>query len=170
MRRYLRDDYPEYIDSNFNHVSDGFTHIAREGKCGVTLAFETEINVKAKGNYVNLYLGYWTEAIHYVLWLVPKLTSANRIYRYLNEEKEAHEEGPHHVFITYPQFFKLGWGAPIVCGHHEGESIRWIMKQLLTNYPTTSSQPVANNSLLNLSKTPYKSKTYKFYEIGDFAK
>ena len=167
IRRFREKDYPEYISRSLHHTPDGYTFIPR-GEGGKLIAFEAELNPKSKGEYYGLYNQYGRQDVNYVFWLAPKLTIAKRIWRYV--EAGSHSEHKRHSFITYPQFLTKGWGAEIVCGTNEGLTMRQVMEKLAQNPLQTPAKPVASQAMLNVSKTPHKSKRCKFFEIGDFAK
>jgi hypothetical protein len=130
LRRYHKDDYPEYVCKYRRHVPDGYTFIPR-GNGGTTIAFEAELNAKGQNDYSSLYGSYGTAKVDHVFWLGPKLTTTKRIWRYV-QKKWDNDEPRRHSFITYPGFLRKGWGAEIVCGTGEGciPTGQWISKEI----------------------------------------
>jgi len=168
VRRYRKDGYPEYVCRYRPHVPDGYTFIP-SANSGITIAFEAELNAKGQNDYSCLYRSYGAARVDYVFWLAPKLTTAKRIWRYVQKGLD-NDKPQNHNFITYPGFLRKGWGAEIVCGTSEGRAMREVIEKLSQNQIKTESKLVLSHHLLNVSKTPFKSKSYKYFESGDFAK
>jgi hypothetical protein len=165
LRRYEPSDYPQFVPRKTIHRPDGYTYLANSSQ---TIATEVELHVKSKSAYIQTEYMYATTNVNQVLWLVPTQSAARSITSHLSQNHNGPSESKH-SFILLQEFMTKGWGAKILSGKSQGQDIQTIMGTKPTNSLQTSPKPVCTSLSLNVSKSPHKAATCKFYELGNFS-
>lgn len=170
MRRYAEHSYPEWVPTDESHRPDGYWRIA-SGTSHRTIALEVELHQKAKRDYRSVARFYeYHSSIKRVLWVVPRVSTAKRLNALL-VGRDSNESNPH-VFTTVPDFLKLGWAAPILVGEDQGATIAGVLgagigKESCKAHEKPMQRPEPNlfSALLNVAKTPHKSKAPKCFSF-----
>lgn len=171
IRRYASDAYPSWVPTLDIHRPDGYWRI-HHGDSARTIALEVELHHKAKSDYrrVALFYNHFT-SIRRVLWIIPQASTARHLAKEL-ENKD--DEWNPHIFTTVAEFEEHGWAAPILVGHDTGSTIAEVLGAKTTK-PTGSLRGFPHESavnrselnlveaMLNVSKSPHKSMTQKFF-------
>jgi hypothetical protein len=95
--------------------------------------------------------------------VVDRPQDARRLYSKMTEEPES--DSGFHNFLTVGQIVKKGWQAEFILGSDEGKTLA----EMLHYQPMTGQLPVMGRSLMNTSKSPYKTKNYKIFAATDFS-
>jgi len=162
MRRFGRECLPEWLPSTIGHRPDGFTAISN-GQTSSIHALEVEMSAKTPGQYEAI--GYYytrQKTIDRVHWIVHSRTLFNRLmstfkrYPSINVEK--------HNFMEVDEYVKNEWNTRIFFGPEKDLTF----KEAIGKYCEKSVKKTSNYRLLDMSKTPTKSETFKKFDINAF--
>lgn len=162
LRCFADHALPAWVPSLGEHRPDGFSQVpGTSGK--ITIAFEVELNEKGAADYRHVARYYdLTSNVHRILWLVTTPSIARRIHSRLEEGKP---DADKHNFITCDEFFKHGWQSQVTVGPDRGQTV----ESCLRYRRCTGGVMVPRQYHLNVSKSPHRSKSSRFYEPGDFS-
>lgn len=157
--------YPEWIPQSILHRPDGYSKIIQDGKQTI-FAFEVELSLKSKKRYENLVYFYERETgIDHILWLVETkgmIGSIQRIFECYNAYKFSK-----HNFILLEDFLRTGSQTPILEGNLSGKTLQNILFPNGISSPSLGHHIYCTDSLLDLKRTPSKSRTLNDTEIPE---
>lgn len=149
--------YPEWIPQTILHRPDGYSKIIQDGKQTV-FAFEVELSLKAKKRYEKLIYFYERDTrIDHILWLVGTkgmIASLRRVFERYNASRFLK-----HNFLLLEDFLKTGWQTPILEGNLSGNTLQNILFPWGSAIPSLGHHTYCSESLLDLKRTPSKSRT-----------
>jgi hypothetical protein len=152
LRNYHFDSYPSWAPKTDIHRPDGYWHIPTV-RSNVTLALEVELSRKSDSDYNHVGDFYrFYENISRVLWIVRHISLGRRISKLTDGESPTGK--PIHNFISLEKFYQQGWGSVIELGPEQGKS----MTELLRDEAVTTPGHVTGSALLDLRKSPHRSK------------
>jgi hypothetical protein len=171
MRRYAEHSCPEWVPTDESHRPDGYWRFTNGVMADRTIALEVELHQKSKTDYRSVARFYDDHRfIERVLWVVPRASTARRLAELLLEWDD--REWNPHVFAAVPEVLKLGWAAPILIGKDQGRTIADVLSpesmqraEKIHERPMHSPEPNLISSLLNVAKTPHKSKAPKCFSF-----
>jgi hypothetical protein len=150
LRRFCPSNYPEWVPQCEIRRPDGLWKVNHAGVDKV-VALEVELNQKRKSDYseIGTFYSIRKEEIHRTLWLVRGPRSAQTIKEALKWNR--YDDFSNHLFVTLPDFLKLGWHAPIIEGRQRG----WKITELLHGHKVeNTSKPPCTMLLLDTRKSP----------------
>lgn len=162
LRRFDTQFYPSWVPKSDRHRPDGYWYVPIGSPMAVA-ALEVELSLKDHVRYKAVADFYASEpSILRVLWITRTASMARGIQRTII--KQLRDRLSPHDFVSYPEFKSLGWNARIELGPDAGRPIA----NIVGNKAATSSQPVAAKLLLDVRKSPHKSKTCRIFDPGEF--
>lgn len=153
--------YPSWIPQSQVHRPDGYWHVRTE-KGFHTIAVEAELSQKRAGDYDKARIFYDRQpGVKRVLWVVKMPSIARQIHKRMNE---ASKHGEKHNIIHLRDFLMGGWHSTIQLGPDSGKTI----SELVHHHLATTAPPVVYRKLLDIRKSPHKSKHCHIPEFGRF--
>jgi hypothetical protein len=151
LRRYEPEYLQPWVPRSNRHRPDGYWQV-NETNGPLVIALEVELSSKTEADYESIGRFYsdYVE-IHQVIWVVEKPQFADKIRSLLGKRSNSETQ---HGFALLGQLSTLGWQAEVSFGSGNKKTLG----NLLGNCATNESQPVGTQLMLDVRKTPHKSK------------
>ncbi len=165
-----KSNFPKDFVSDDGHVPDGITMLRCDLK-EIGIGYEVDLNLKDLDRYRKTFDYYdRLENVAVVFWLVRNDWIAGRIGKVLNENTYGRQERGRFAFISLEDFQKNLWGAKVLNGIYQGQSIRKVHENLMQSLGKTAAS-VGQKSLREIFfssfKSPQKSNTSLKHEADE---
>lgn len=162
LRRVDPEDFPQWVPKDMTHRCDGYWRMPINDKQRI-IGLEVELSRQKHSRYRDIARYYESNAsITRIIWLVRNERQAINMQNSMREE--VGENVRFHNFVLYPDFLERGWDAPLKLGAENGIEMSRLFVPI-RDYPPTSSYP---KGILDLSKRPRDSGSYKLFHLDDF--
>lgn len=152
LRRYPKDLWPNWVPQSTIHRPDGYS-LYFKGELPVVVAFEAELNVKAKERYQSAVAFYDSQtSVQFVFWLVDSKGTMNALLR-IFEKFQMRERDKHH-FLLLSEFQKHGWMTPFENGKFKSRCPFDFLMHLAPPRPTLAPARSSTLALLDTLKKP----------------
>jgi len=136
LRRYERDQLPNWIPKDDSHRPDGYWYLPF-GESGRTVALEVERSGKGAGPYRKIGEYYNQErGVDSVIWIVDSKQTLERMVNSFCSNLSKYRDI--HNFIWLSDFTSFGWHAPFVLGPNRGRNLFTFLTE---EFPTTDRPP-----------------------------
>ncbi len=152
--------YPWWVPQTEIHRPDGYWYIP-SGDDHNTIALEVELTQKRTADYDKTAIFYDRQrGISKAIWVIKRPSLAIHIHSRMNESTK---HGDKHNFIALVDFLKKGWQAEIQLGPDRSKTVSCLLSDCL-RIPVV---PVRGQPVLDIRKSPHKSKSYRFLNFGE---
>ena len=164
LRRYSTTVIPDWVPDCTDHRPDGFWKIpSRQGNS--IHALEVELSTKTKREYLAISRFYKRHrTIDRIHWLVSSKSIGHRI-----SEQLCHSESTgntHHNFMEVNDYVKNEWNTSIFLGPDWPRTF----KESLSTFSQLHVNNWGHKVALDLSKKPFNSTNYKFFDHVAFCR
>lgn len=153
LRRFHRDQYPEWVPRSSDHRPDGWWKVANtKANCKELIALEVELSRKSPIEYQSVGEFYSSTITPYqVLWVVRQESDIDYIQRHLLSGSKSNAE--EQSFLLLGHYIQSKWLSKIIRGKNDGLTLR----EVLGTSPSPSYPYGASSVLLDTRKKPINS-------------